>query len=198
MSHLDDAPLTSSSYKKKEERESAPSSLPADAFVPEIVQTTIPAHDEKVQHELSDRTPLAGQEENGSAGWHEPWGYLACDSASVRILSPETGPALPVVSEIVDDPSMGTGGSLTPDETHEEDARFAASALAMHLFQRVPDRRTCMSIYRRFVSLPTGMTTLVLNVALLGRPARTIDYPAGYAAEWIRNAADRVMQPAAA
>jgi hypothetical protein len=190
MSHPDDAPLTSSSNKKKE-RESEPApSLPADAFVPETEQMTIPAPSD-LGLGLLQEPPAGGGEWEGTV----PWGDL------VDVKMPADGTETPAPGEPAnDDPASGEllADLLSPEEDHEEDARFAAHTLAMHLFQRIPDRWTCQSMYRRFVSLPTGATTQVLDAALLGRPARTIDYPSSYAAEWIRNAERSVMQRQAA
>lgn len=87
---------------------------------------------------------------------------------------------------------------LTPDETHDVDARFAAERLAVHLFNGLPDRWTCEQMYRRFKKLTIGSCTQVLQAALLGRPSRTVDCPHAYAVAWIATAERRVTFSAAA
>lgn len=83
--------------------------------------------------------------------------------------------------------------SLSPVETHESDAMFAADRLATHLFAGLPDPVTRTRMYRGFLRAPIGSCTRVLQLALLGNPARTIDYPAGYAARWIDNAVEKLL-----
>jgi hypothetical protein len=111
----------------------------------------------------------------------------------------ERGTALPVFSrlyETVDDPSKDE--PLTPDETHDVDALFAAERLAVHLFSGLPDRWTMKRMYLRFRAAPIGSCTRILNVALLGRPSRTVDCPHAYAVAWIATAERKVTHALAA
>jgi hypothetical protein len=101
-----------------------------------------------------------------------------------------------VLNEVMD--SSPYEEPLTPDETHDVDARFAAERLAMHLFNGLPDRWTCEQMYRRFKKLTIGSCTQVLQAALLGRPSQTVDCPHAYAVAWIATAERRVTYSAAA
>lgn len=112
----------------------------------------------------------------------------------------ETAPDSSRLYETLDDPSPANGDNepLTPDETHDVDARFAADRLAVHLFNGLPDRWTMQKMYRRFRSMPIGSCTRVLNVALLGRPSLTVDCPHAYAVAWIATAERKVTHALAA
>lgn len=188
------------SQPKERERESAPQ-LPANDVTAEPSAEEIdgPALSGTSVAETPRMTSGQDPVAPGPVGRQEEWsGWTDAPWELADVTEEPVGPETPAPVVPAECSPEGTGELLTPEEDHEEDARFAAATLAMHLFQRVPDRWTCQSMYRRFVSLPTGATTHVLKQALLGRPARTIDSPNAYAAEWIRRAEASVMQRQAA
>ena len=112
----------------------------------------------------------------------------------------ETAPDSSRLYETDCDPSPANedNGTLTPDETHDVDALFAAERLAMHLFNGLPDRWTMRRMYLRFKASPIGSCTRILNMSLLGRPSRTVDCPHAYAVAWIATAERKVLQSQAA
>lgn len=103
----------------------------------------------------------------------------------------ETAPDSSRLYETGCDPSEDE--TLTPRETHDVDARFAAERLAVHLFGGRIDRFAMTRMYRRFLAAPIGSTTRILNMSLLGRPSRTVDCPEAYAVAWIATAERKVL-----
>lgn len=117
-------------------------------------------------------------------------GHLATNSEPA---SRRTAHRVPLA--LVTAPSPGSDDELNPQETHEVDAGFAADRLANHLFGGRADQRTMKLMFRRFLLVRQGSAIRVLEAALLGRPAKSIDCPHGYALAWIENA-ERKLWPA--
>lgn len=83
---------------------------------------------------------------------------------------------------------------LTPAETHEADAGYAAFALCDHLFDGKPDPSVRMAALRHFRAVAPGRVREVLDIALTGLPARKIDSGKAYVAVWVRNAQEELAE----